>query len=62
MGISPVFNISLLQLIKNHDGLTISDIRKQDEFKTMGLTILESELEILLSMNEINLTEDKKYI
>lgn len=60
MRVSPVFNISLLQLIKRNSGLTIEEIQKH--FPTSSLSTIKNDLDILLGMREVELTEDGKYI
>lgn len=62
MRISPVYNVDLLNLIKNHEGLSVLDIQMQDGFKSMSTKSIEKEVAILVGMGEITLTKENKYI
>lgn len=62
MRISPVFNVSLLQFIKRHAGVAVSDILATEEFKGSNSTVIESDLAVLVGMGEIRITDDRKYV
>lgn len=62
MRISPVYNISLLSHIKRHPGLTFEEIQIHNSIPGNSSESLKTELDVLIGMGEIELTDDGKYI
>lgn len=49
MRVAPVYNVSLLHLIKQHSGLSIEDIQNHEDYKDTSIATLENELVVLLT-------------
>ncbi|MGO4786989.1 hypothetical protein AB4124_06110 [Paenibacillus sp. 2KB_20] len=58
-----MYNVSLLSLIKQHEeGLTLEEIKKTWLGDGIAPGAIDKDLDILLSMGEIKLTENGKYV